>query len=391
MAKKKKRARKISNVIYAFVLLIFGLALSAVAVLWLGRVSDYAEQYELSRPSHTIDAYMEALNRDRWSPGIAETVAGLPHETQSDEEIKAFIQDRLSAGMTAVRHGSSSDAGSISYSIRCRGKEIGVVTLQENPNYPSKVDFAQMPWPLVKKFLPGILEWGLKPWQVAGEKFTFDGIYNTVEVVVPENYEVWVNGVKLDESYITERGIPYDVYEKYYQYWDYLPKKVRYYFDHAIGEAKVEIRNAAGEPVTIDPNKGDIQFTEPVSAEVFQEYNDFCVPFMTAYLRYTAGVGGTEQVRLQELKQYLLPGADMESRMIDALDGLSWGHTDSVSVDSVTLNSVLPLTDGFTACDITGVTTTVAHGRGEETKTISMVVLVYDDGSQLLAESYELY
>ena len=102
MAGTKRRSGIRGKIIYTLILLLFAAALVLVSVTWLGRFRDYAEQYELSRPVHTLDAYLEAVNRDRWSDGIAEAVSQIEHEAQSDEEIKASIQGKLASGITAM-------------------------------------------------------------------------------------------------------------------------------------------------------------------------------------------------------------------------------------------------------------------------------------------------
>ena len=114
MAGTKRRSGIRGKIIYTLILLLFAAALVLVSVTWLGRFRDYAEQYELSRPAHTLNAYLEAVNRDHWSDGIAAAVSRIEHEAQSDEEIKAFIQGKLASGITAVRKaGSAADAGTM--------------------------------------------------------------------------------------------------------------------------------------------------------------------------------------------------------------------------------------------------------------------------------------
>ena len=391
MAGTKSRSGTRGKIIYTLLLLLFAALLALTAITWLSRVRDYAEQYELSRPTHTLDAYLEALNRERWSDGIAKAVDGIEHEAQSDEEIKAFIQGKLSSGITAVRKaGAAADASTITYSLRCSGGEIGTLTLTEDASYQGKVDFDKMPWPLVSRFLPGILEWGIKPWKVSSESFYFDNIYNVVEVTVPSSYTVQLNGVTLGPEYIVEEGIHYDVYEDYYRYWDYLPTKVKYRFDHAIGDITPTILNEYGEPVVIDPDAGDIQFIPPVSEEFMERCIDFAVPFTKAYLTYVSGAGDTG-VNFAALKPYLMPGQDLEKRMLDAQDGLGWAHTSSIYNIDVAVNDVLELTDGYSVVDVTGTSNTYYYGKGELENASNIKLMVYDDGERLWAESLELY
>ena len=161
--KSKKRRRILGKFVYTMLLLALMAVLAYGAYTWLTRVYDYAEQYELSRPQKAVDAYLETLNRDKWNDGMARAVSQMPHETQSDEEIKAFVQSKLTDNIIAVRKSGATDSGTLTYSLRCANREIGSMSIAEDQNYRGKVNLNEMPWPLVSRFLPGILEWGLKP------------------------------------------------------------------------------------------------------------------------------------------------------------------------------------------------------------------------------------
>lgn len=378
MGKRRKRGR----VVYTLFLFLYMFLIALAALYALKMVWDYAEEYEFSRSSHTLDAYLETLNRERWSDGIQQAVDAMPHETQSNDEIKSFVQEKLSAGVTAVRKGGSNDGSSITYSLRCNGGEIGTVTIVEDESYRGKIDTTQKPWSL--------LPWRIKPWKVAGESFNFDSLYSAVEIVVPSEYSVWINGTRLGEEYITETDIHYDFFEEYYKYWDYLPTKVRYRYDHVIGQAVPEVRDEAGNTVHIDESAGDSQFLPTTPEDFYQRCVEFAVPFTKAYLTYISGVPDS-MTHLQELKPYLMKGQDLERRMNDALDGLSWAHTSSIHVDSVDVNSVLVLVEGYSVVDITAVAGTYYYGKGELSDTSNIKLMVYDDGERLWAESLELY
>ena len=111
MAGKSNRRRGLfGKFVYTLLLLAYTAFIALAAFTWLQRVNNYAEQYELSRPQKAVDAYLETLNRDRWNDGMERAVQLMPHETQSDEEIKAFVQSKLANGITAVRRSGASDA-----------------------------------------------------------------------------------------------------------------------------------------------------------------------------------------------------------------------------------------------------------------------------------------
>ena len=308
----------------------------------------------------------------------------MPHETQSDAEIKAFVQSRLGNGVSAVRKSGVNDSGTLSYSLRCDGREIGSMTIVEDQNYRGKVNLDEMPWPLVSRFLPGILEWGLKPWVLYSDSFDFSNLYNSFEITVPSTYTVFLNGTQLGEEYIVARDIHYDVYEDYYYDLPTLPTKVTYRFDNVIGDVEAEIRDEDGNPFTIDPNKGDIQFIKPVDEETQQRLINLMQPFTEKYLLFRSGA--TDGLTaLNNLKPYIVPGSDIEKRAQDALDGLSWAHTSSFKLTDFQFNGVLPLANNCYVCGVTATTDTYTYGKGEVTDIIPLSVIVYDDGSTTLA------
>lgn len=375
-AKRKRGAR-----IYTFFLILFALVLIAAACYGLLMVWTYAEEYEYTRPHHALDEYLETLNRDRWNDAIEKAVFGMAHETMSEEELKHYVQECLAGGVTAVRKGGGSNAGV--YSLRCSGFEIGTVTIEEDTSYKSRIDTTKLPWSLLK--------WNLYPWKVTEESFNPNILYSSVEVTVPSNFKVLINGTELGSEYIIADGIRFDNIKKdYYEYWGGLPTKVTYRFDHVIGEPKVEILDENGQPFVIDPARGDEQFTRYVTGDALTRYRDFAVPFATAYLSYISGAGD-EMVRLGELNNYMLEDGTLYNRMYDALDGLSWAHTSSITVDEVILNSALELANGYSEIDLTATASYYYYGKGEQTSTSNLKVLVYDNGERLLAENVDLY
>lgn len=369
MTRSEKRKR--SSRIYWICLCIYTILLIAAAVYGLRFVWQYAEEYEASRPDNTMDAYVSQLSENLWGEGIQETVSNMAHEVQSDEEVGEHVKALLKNGITYVRKGSS-DASKAVYSLRCNGNEFGTVTLMEDDSYADKVQF------------------GMLPWIVSSEEFDFNGLYGSVEIVVPKTYEVYLNGVKLGAEYIVEENIPYDVLEDYYDEFESLPTKVRYQYDHAIGTLDFEVRDEKGEVYVIDESRDDSQYIKPCSDAELQRLSEFSAGFVVNYLKYTSGVVDP-MYGYGLLKDYLVLGADLDQRMQNAMDGLSWAHTVSIQVNSSTLNSALSLGDGFYMCDITSSATTFAYGHGEVENISNMRVIVTDDGDRVRAISLELY
>ena len=374
---KRRRGRRI----YGLALYIWGLLLAAGAIFALTKVWEYAEEFERSRPAATMDAYVANLSQELWDEGIAETIAAMPHEVQSDEEVAACVRELLGSGnISYVRKGGSQDR--VNYSLRCKGSEFGTVTLVPDESAEVSVDTDAFPWRL--------LPWSLQPWKIESESFDFTGLYSSVEVEVPYDYSVWLNGVKLGPEYITEENIFYDVLEDYYGYYEEMPTKVRYRFDNVIGSVNPIIRDAEGEIFIIDPNLDDSQFIQPCTEEELSRLAEFSAGFSVNYLKYISGVIDPTY-GYQKLSAYLMPGADLDNRMKDAMDGLSWAHTTSITVDSSRLNGALALGEGFYLCDITATATTFAMGHGEVETENNMRVIVLERNGDVRAIHLKLY
>ena len=376
MARKK---RLIGGLVYTFFLLLWaGLLVYGVQYV-LDRVWLYAGEYEASRPHHTMDEYVAELSRNLWDEEIEETVKSMRHEVQTDDEVAGHVREMLSSGISYVRKGGSE--GQV-YALRCNGHEFGTVTIVERDDYVSPIDTASFPWTL--------LPWSIRPWRVESESFDFNGLYSSVEVVIPRSYAVYLNGVRLGSQCIVEENIPYDVLEKYYDYGGNLPTKVRYRFDNVIGTIEPEIRNEEGEPVQIDPNRDDSQFLRPCSEKELARLAQFTTGFINHYLKYTSGVIDP-QYGYQKLRPYLLGNSDLDQRMQKAMDGLSWAHTASINIQSAQLNGALALGDHYYLLDITSVATTYTNGKGEVESTSNMRVVAREKNDDVRALSLELY
>ena len=378
MAKKKRR---LGRLLYTLFLGLWAVLLCYGAYFALGKVWLYAEEFEASRPNHTMDTYTAELSRNLWDEGIADTIKAMPHEVQSDEEVAEHVREMLSGGISYIRKGGGGEGRAV-YGLQCNGHEFGTVTLVEQTAYEGALDLTRFPWRL--------LPWSIRPWQVESETFDFNGLYSSVDIVVPKTFSVYLNGVRLGREYVVEENIPYDVLMSYYERYDGLPTKLRYRFDNVIGSIMPEIRDEDGELFLIDPQQDDSQFIKPCTPEKLERLSQFTAGFVDRYLKYTSGAVDPTY-GYQRLGPYVLAGSDLDSRMRDAIDGLSWAHTSSVTVDSAQLNGAINLGDNFYICDITAKATTFASGKGEVETVSNMRVVVRERNDDIRAITLELY
>ena len=368
VTKKKNRGRKI----YFIFLTIYTLALVIVAAFALKIVWNFAEEYEAAVPEHAIVEYVAQLNEKKWVDGIEDAIASMPHEMQTNSECKEIVKEMLSSGISYQRTASAPGTQGANYTLLCNGNKFGTVTLIEDQSMADKVKF------------------GMLPWTVSEESFDFTGLYNTVEITVPETFTVEINGNELDEQYIVEKDIKLDVLEKYYETCPGIVTKVKYRFENAIGPLTPTVYDEEGNEFIVDENGDDSQFVAPCDEAIIGRLESFAYDFSDRYFNYITGISDPAY-GYQRMQAIMKAGSDLDYRMNIAKDGLSWAHTQTLRIDSVTLNGATNLGDGFYVADVTTQTTTLEPGRGEVVGTQNMKIVVEDAANELRAIMLELY
>lgn len=354
MEKKKKSGRFYFRFLLVYVLIVLGVIAFLMTKVW-----GFAEEYEAARPAHTMDAYVEDLNNNLWNDQVAQAIADMPHEVQSDEDCAQVVKDILSAGITYVRAASSGGANTINYALRCGDKVIGNVTLIEDSSLADQVKY------------------GMLPWIVSSAEFDFSGLYSSVEVMVPKSYTVKLNGVALGSEYIIEDDIQFSLLKDYYSSYPKLPVMVTYRFEHIIGELEPEILDENGNVTQIDESQGEEQFLNNCSEEELAKLTDFTERFAERYQSYNAGIGGDPAtVYANRIAGYIMPGSDLEFRMKAVQDGLGWAHTNSIDIHYTTLNSAVSFGGGVYLCDFSSAfTTNGINGTQDFENNIKMIVI----------------
>lgn len=350
---------KKSGRFYFLFLLVYILIVLGVIAFFMTKVWGFAEEYEAARPAHTMDAYVEDLNQNLWNDQVAQTIADMPHEVQSDEECAQVVKNMLSAGISYARTASTGSADSINYALRCGDKVIGKVTLIEDSSLADQVKYDMLPW------------------IVSSEEFDFTGLYSSVEVTVPKSYTVMLNGTALGSEYIIEDDIQFDLLKDYYSSYPKLPVMVTYRYEHIIGELEPVILDDHGNEVLIDESRGQEQFLNNCSDAELAKLTDFTERFAERYQSYNAGIGDDPAtVYVNRLAGYIMPGSDLEFRMKAAQDGLGWAHTNSINIEYTILNSAVSFGEGVYLCDYSSAFTTKGiNGTQDFENNIKMIVI----------------
>lgn len=363
MAKRKRR--KIGAWIYGIFLALYAIVLAAGIYYALSKVWTYAEEYEAARPEPVIEKYVANLRENLWDDTIEETIAGMPHDFQTNEEVLAVVQSLLTDEISYSRVASSGDSSTIIYNLYCGKNLFGQVTLVEDKSHASE------------------LSYDMFPWMIGDEEFYFSGLYTSAQITVPAAYSVRLNGIELSDDYIIEEGIHYNVLDDYYEAYPNLPTKVTYRAENLIGHLDFTVYDEDGNETVIDPTQDDSQFIKPVEGELLERFDSFARGFVEKYRKYSAGLYESAY-GYSLLLPYVELGSDLDQRLKMAMDGQSWSHTYSVSINYVNLDNAISLGEGYYILEISSEATAYEEGR---TSTIvqNLRVVVSDIGGEVRA------
>ena len=368
MARKKNRGAKV----YAIFLTAYVLLLAAAIMFGLSKVWEYAVEYEQSRPENVMDEYIANLSENLWDESIAQTIAAMPHEMQSDEDCAQIVQEMLRNQISYARAGSEESLTQV-YNLRCNGSPFGKVTLKEDESKADQVKY------------------GMLPWLVYKEEFDFTGLYSSVEVTAPASYTVQLNGNTLGPEYIIVSGIHMDVLEGYYDKYPNLPTKVTYRFDNIIGELLPVILDEDGNEFTIDPSRDDSQFIKGVDDGRLARFQEFAPKFIERYEKYISGIYKNEiQYGYQKLLPYIKSDSDISNRLWLMQDGLSWAHNSYLTINSVVLNGAISLGEDTYILDVS-YDFNVGTTRGDEQYVENAKLIVTDIGGDIRVVTMDIY
>ena len=346
MARKMKKNTHGAGA-YAAALMIYVAVLAVVIVFGLSRLWEYAKGIDEVVPETTMDEYIAQLKDTIWDEGMAQTVAAMPHEFQSDADCIEIVRNMLEGEWSYHRRPGSTDAsGVVEYDLICGKNLIGKATVVRDESKRGTMPDLQIPW------------------IVQSNEFYVDGLYTSLKFTVPENYTVRINNVVVGPEYITETGIHYDALEPYYSQFEGLPTKVTYEVHNIFGVQEPVVYDEDGNLFVYDEAKNDMQYIKQPDAETWARLETFAIAFSDAYKHFSAGTGDPTAA-IANLNPYIIQGSDLEKRLWLALDGYDWAHTVSYEFNGATLNSAIDVGGGYYILDVTTETTVVYPNKGD--------------------------
>lgn len=362
MAKKKFRWTFYhSAALYALVLLTAGFF--GLRYLW-----NFAEAYEMARPYHAIDSYMEDLTPEYICHRSSDLIATIDHHIQSEEACRDVIRKAVSGSITYAKKTSECTDEKMVYILRAGNQVIGRVELVPE----------------------GQAQMGFTPWAVSTDSFDLSYLLtDTVSTTVPSQFPVYVNGAQLDERYITESGIRYSYLEDFYEDYE-LPTIVSYQAGPCLGEISLTVTDPAGNPVTIDETTDLNSYLDNCTAEEVAALDTFMQDFIRRYVRFSNSSADVSRTNYYYLLQDVVKDSPLAKRCKEALVGMVYGISQRYEIKSTQINWCSNIGNQRYLCDVTYVVD--IRYKGEMIENIfNIKLIVVDNEGRLQAELLRSY
>lgn len=329
----------------------------------------FMEAYEASRPYIAIDAYMEELTRER----IVESCEGLLEEAdlniQSEEECLGYLREAVSGELTYARKASACTETEHTYILRSGDTVIGSFVIEAGE--PD--------------------EFGFTPWSFKEESFDLSYLMGTetITITVPEGFGVYVNGVQLDESYITAQETrEYAVLEEFYGTYE-LPELVLQTYEAGPfldAQFQMEVYDADGKPFVMDENFDENMLIELADQNTRKKLDAFLDEFLDIYVIFAGCANDNRYYNYSRVIQYVVPESNLAKRMLEALDGLHYAQSKGDEVAEILVHHYVALPGGRYMCDVTYKVNTIGtEGMVQTTTNVKMILV--ESGNTLLVES----
>lgn len=370
---KKKPSQK--NPLLRFItgMLVYAVIFMTAVGFGMAKFWDFMEAYEASRPSIAINAYMEQLTREHIVDSCADLIAQVDHNIQSEEECRQVLMDALSGELTYARKASECTEDMQVYVLRSGRQVIGSFTIETT----------------------GTDKYNFTRWRFSSENFDLSFLLTCTDtaIVAPEEYPVVVNGVKLNDDYVTEKVVEeFKTLEDYYENFD-LPMFVlkTYKVGPFLGEISIEVTDLNGDAFEYDPETFDQNvLIHNCSADEEAELDEFVSEFIKRYVLFTGCSNDARFANYHRLMELVVEDSNLAQRMYDALDGLEFAQSKGDKVVSIVVNHHVKLQDGCYMMDVTYLVDTIGH-QGVVQITNHVKILVVENEDKLLVESIVFY
>ena len=365
MSSKKAKKHSFVRGMFSYAIIFILVSAVVLTVFW-----GFLSCYELSRPEIALEQYEETLNSQEHIDALASLYLDSSDFPEDEiEDMRAAILKCASDGISLRKNISESDDEHETYMLICGKNTIGSMELAKGDE----------------------LAFGFSRWKFGGETADFSFIEkSSVSVTVPEDASLYDGDTLLDESFITESGIEYPAYEKYYDDKDYdfdLPYLVTYTLDYWEIEPELKCIASDGEELDLSTDLTDVA-PKLMDDDTHNEIEEFADNFIQKYYKFSASARGSAEENFDELSPYIDPASTLMERLSETIEFMdSYAQNRGGSLNDIRVNAVMPLDDGSYFCDVSYEANVKGlHGESTDVTTSMRLIIIESGNSYLVTE-----
>lgn len=360
----KARRKRMSG--FAKGMILYVLLFVLIAALGLSFFYKLIENYEYTRPNRVMERFVANLSDGQIETMSAGFLAKLDPEVSDMDSVRSFIADKARNASFAKNLTESTDTKTV-YVLKDENGVFGKVELTLGDN-----TFHNL----------------LVNWQPTAGELDFSDYLENSEITVPADYTVEFGGSRLDESFIVDDSIEYELLKEFYEDFE-LPHMVTYRVDGYFGSGGFTVKDTDGNTLN-DSQLNEAYYIDNCSDGERAALDEFITPYINAYVTYTSGANHLSGINYHNLVEHIVPDSELHFRVEQAIGGLGYASSKGDEIKAITVNSYTKLGGGYYLCDVTYDVATIGQDGLHEYPNYTKILIV-DNGSRLLAAAMASY
>lgn len=312
----------------------------------------FLNAYEKSQPIYSINEYIDTID----SSHVEVICQPLLNELSPLQDTTVLIENMKN---------SISNATPVKYS-RESNNEKTVYYLHDGKTYIEKVTLT-----------PGKkIGFGFKKWAVTNEELLTNQLKSSITINVPETYSVYFGDIKLDDSFITDKKVEYNLLKEFYSEKGInLPYLVSYLTGEIIGDTNIHAIDSNGNNVTYDMLNEDYYSNNCNDTEK-SSLSSFIDCYIRAYVTFLSNSNRNTDGNYLNIIQYVQSGSTLESRLRDAKKSNGFNSSLGDEIESIDILHYMNCGNGLYMCDVefTYITTGQNRQKTELTNNIKLLI-----------------
>ncbi len=176
---------------------------------------------------------------------------------------------------------------------------------------------------------------------------------HSVDVVAPEDYSVYLNNVKVNDTYITNPNYGYELLDSVKGYTGEIPVLYMYSVKDLYLEPQIKVLDTNGNEVELKEKKnGTYIYDLQSSADAENEHESLVIDFVKSYFKYTGDGSKNIAQNHADLLSYVLTGSSADTYIRGSYWGVFYNSTYRITHNLLDASNFIVYNDSSFSCDL---------------------------------------